>query len=123
MVDSIETKEKRIEVISALMEAENSLSIKYAGKDYMLSTGDSNTGSTFVLHVGGDFMQAEKSGEEENARLFTMPDATVHLDGCLNILSTDGYAGKPIAVSQQTVDDIMDRMIKDTAERQLRGGK
>jgi len=119
MVDSPETKEKRVEDIAALMQEGSSLHVTYAGKKYMLRQ---NNGGVYDLYVDYDFT-ANNQGDrtQEVAGLMQVPEVVVHLDSCLNIISIDQYRGG--VITQKTVEDVMDKLIRDVAIKQLSGGK
>ena len=69
------------------------------------------------MMTAGDYGHTVKV-QEGQAGEYKLPSLIIYLDECLNILETTGL-GKPIA--QQTVYDIIDKMIEEQAAQQIQG--
>jgi hypothetical protein len=115
MVDAIDDKEKLAGEVEALLQEKRMLQIRFEGVDYRLVKLPQNTN---VLYVGGaaDFFNGSEVSDEQ-VRMLQSPDMLVELDGRFDILQSTAAEGEEIA--QQTVDEILGRMVEDAARQQL----
>jgi hypothetical protein len=116
-LENVDAKERRIMDIEAIMAKTSLLETTYAGKVYSFSKGKDGS---YHLYKG-TFKEVFRSTEEEAPTVgIQMPSITVTLDEVLNIVSVESlHPGRTLG--QQTVYDIIDRMIAEEAVKDMEG--
>jgi hypothetical protein len=112
-IENVDEKERRIMDIEAMMVSESSLSAQYAGKDYTLVK---HKNGEYVLYKGYKEIYKNTNDEENPSSILQMPSMTITLDEALNIVKIESTTpGR--TMGQQTVYDIVDKMIVEEVAR------